>query len=199
MPAVAPVILQAVMLMLITFTMGDWLTKVRQAPWLYGALRYPFTRGPALLVGYWLLTTVWFYYMQGFDFWFNEYGSMHNALGVLGAGALFSADVVAFAVLISLLLGSNRYSSQTIVMFSAPAVFASGAIWPQDNMTAIAAQFFSHVVPSTPGIKAIVALSQDGASFPAVSPFLMEMAIQTVVYGLLALLWLRWRARQLTP
>lgn len=195
-PAVAPVILQAVMLMLITFSVGEWLKERRASPWFYGALRYPFRRGPAILLGFWFMATLWLYYMQGFDFWFNEYGNMENALGVLGAGTLFAADIAAFSFLIALLLGSNRYSTQTIVMFSAPAVFISGAIWPQENVTASVTHLFAHLLPSTPGVKAIVALSQDGATLPAVSPFLLEMAIQTLAYTVLALLWLRARGRE---
>jgi len=72
--------------------------------------------------------------MQGFDFWWHEYGSMRSVAATLGTGLLFSASVASFGMAVTILLGSNRWSSQAVVMISAPAVFISGGIWPMTNV-----------------------------------------------------------------
>lgn len=194
-PVVAPVILQAIMLMLVTFSVGAWLTRPKSCGFIGLALTYPARLGSAVFAAFWLIALLWFGYMQGFDFTMNEYGSMENAPGVLLAGLLFTADIVAMSLLIGLVVGTNHYSTQTIVMFSAPAVFISGAIWPAENITTLATEVFAHLLPSTPGIRSIVALSQDGATIAAVSPYLAEMALQTLLYLVLAGLWARARAK----
>ncbi len=194
-PVVAPVILQAIMLMLITFSVGAWLETPATAPFIKEVLRWPVRRGSALLTSFWALALLWFGYMQGFDFWFNEYGSMGNAFGVLAAGALYALDVCAFSLFVALLIGTNRYSTQGIVMVSAPAVFISGAIWPASNIEHPFVAGFAHLLPSTPGIRAIVALSQDGAALGTVAPMLLELALQALIYLLLAGLWARYRAK----
>ena len=189
-PAVSPVILQAVMLMAITMTLGGWLGARRRPDFIEAALEHPARLGLAVFTGYWTMAYAWFLYMQGFDFWFFEFGSFANAPLTLAAGALYCASVVSFGLMISALMGSNRWSTQTVVIMSAPSVFLSGAIWPAETIASPFVYAFSLFLPSTPGIRSILAASQDQAPLAdLVTPFTL-MCLQTVVYlaiaGLLA-------------
>lgn len=192
-PVVGPVILQAVMLMAITMAMGGWLVAARRAAFVKAALAYPGRRGLAVFLAFFVITYLWFIYMQGFDFWIHQYGSMANPWGVLLTGALLSAAICAFGIAITLLLGSNRWSSQAVVMISAPAVFLSGGIWPIDNLLNPVVYAFSLLIPTTPGIPALLAASQDGALTTSLMPHLGILFAQTGGYLLLSL----WLARRL--
>lgn len=192
-PVVGPVILQAVMLMAITMAMGGWLVAARRAAFVKAALAYPGRRGLAVFLAFFVITYLWFIYMQGFDFWIHQYGSLANPWGVLLTGALLSAAICAFGIAITLLLGSNRWSSQAVVMISAPAVFLSGGIWPIDNLLNPVVYAFSLLIPTTPGIPALLAASQDGALTTSLMPHLGILFAQTGGYLLLSL----WLARRL--
>lgn len=195
-PVVGPVILQAVMLMAITMAVGGWLCQHARPAFVINALHYPGRCGLGAYFAFWVMAFVWFLYMQGFDFWRNQYGAMSNMPGVFVTGALFSAAVVAMAFAITLVMGSNRWSSQAVVMVSAPAVFMSGAIWPSQNITNPFVYGFAQLLPSTPGIRAIVATAQDSAGIGAVMPSLVMLFIQTIGYLMIASAFAK---RRLTP
>lgn len=188
-PIVGPVILQAVMFMMITMTLGGLLTKANPPALLMPALQWPVRLGSAMALAFWGIAYAWFLYMQGFDFWFNEYGSLATPAMTLLAGAIYCADLVAMAMAITLAMGSNRWTTQAVVMISAPAVFISGGIWPAENMWTWPVIALSHLLPSTPGIHAIVALSQDGAEWMDVTGNLLELALQATVYSAIGI-WL---------
>lgn len=193
-PVVAPVILQAVMLMGITIALGGWLCAPKRAAVFESALRYPGRLGSAVFLAFWLIAFVWFVYTQTIDFVMHEYGTLLNPVGVFLTGALFSSSVTAFAMLISLVLGSNRWSSQAVVLTSAPAVFLTGAIWPLGGFTHPAVYAFSLLFPTTPGVKALMAASQDGA---ATADLLVPLGIlfaQTLGYLLLCAWFAKRRA-----
>lgn len=78
-PVVGPVIIQAVMLMAITMALGGWLVAARREPFVEAALDRPLHRGAAVWLAFTLITFLWFVYMQGFDFWWHEYGSMRTS------------------------------------------------------------------------------------------------------------------------
>ena len=111
-PVVGPVIIQAVMLMAITMALGGWLVAARREPFVEAALDRPLHRGAAVWLAFTFITFLWFVYMQGFDFWWHEYGSMRSVAATLGTGLLFSASVASFGMAVTILLGSNRWSSQ---------------------------------------------------------------------------------------
>ena len=162
-PVVGPVIIQAVMLMAITMALGGWLVAARREPFVEAALDRPLHRGAAVWLAFTLITFLWFVYMQGFDFWWHEYGSMRSVAATLGTGLLFSASVASFGMAVTILLGSNRWSSQAVVMISAPAVFISGGIWPMTNVLSEPVFALSLFIPTSPAVPALLAASQDGA------------------------------------
>ena len=81
-----------------------------------------------------------------------------------------------------------------MVLTSAPAVFLTGAIWPLGGFTHPAVYAFSLLFPTTPGVKALMAASQDGA---ATADLLVPLGIlfaQTLGYLLLCAWFAKRRA-----
>ena len=181
-PVVGPVIIQAVMLMAITMALGGWLVAARREPFVEAALDRPLHRGAAVWLAFTLITFLWFVYMQGFDFWWHEYGSMRSVAATLGTGLLFSASVASFGMAVTILLGSNRWSSQAVVMISAPAVFISGGIWPMTNVLSEPVFALSLFIPTSPAVPALLAASQDGALTESILPYWGILGIQTLFY-----------------
>ena len=120
--------------------------------------------------------------MQGFDFWWHEYGSMRSVAATLGTGLLFSASVASFGMAVTILLGSNRWSSQAVVMISAPAVFISGGIWPMTNVLSEPVFALSLFIPTSPAVPALLAALQDGALTESILPYWGILGIQTLFY-----------------
>lgn len=181
-PMVGPVIIQAVLLMGITMAMGGWLSKRRRPPFMQSALERPLVGGLGIFSGFWFLAMLWFGYMEGFDFMIFEFGQMANPAGTLLAGALFCAAVTAFAMAVVCAFGSNAWTTPAVVVMSAPALFISGAVWPLEGITNPFVQGLSQLIPSTPGILAIAAVSQDGASTSSILPQCAQLLAQTAFY-----------------
>ena len=114
---------------------------------------------------------------------------MARVLPTLATGLLFSAAVSAFGMAVTMLLGSNRWSSQAVVMISAPAVFISGGIWPITNVLSESVFALSLFIPTSPAVPALLAASQDGALGSSVLPYWGILAMQTLFY-LTASAWL---------
>ncbi len=79
-------------------------------------------------------------------------------------------------------LFKHRESSMMILLFtSIPFIFLSGFSWPIDSMPTWI-QYLSTVIPSTPGIKGFLALTQKGASFNDVFMEWQHLWILTIIY-----------------
>lgn len=181
-PMVGTVILQAVMLMGITVSLGGWLKNMRAAPFIEDAVRNPIKVGLGVFAAYWTIAFAWFLYMQGFDFYLMEYGSLANPAAAVALGALFCAAVCAFAMAIAMLFGTNSYTTPFVVVMSAPAILISGGIWPVEGIENPFVLAAAQLLPSTPGIIGIAAASQDGASFADVSFKAFHLLLLTIFY-----------------
>ena len=189
--AVMPVIVQAVMLVSIVMSLGGWLARDKAPGVLRAILRSP-AGFAALFAGFWLFALVWLGYAIGPDFVLFDFASMQNPAGTLLTAAVFAASVVAFGLAVTFAMGTNAYGAQFFVTISAPALFLSGVVHPLFDMTP-AAQAIRLLLPSTPGINAMVAVSQNGAPVPAVAGHLAHLVILTLLYGALA--YALWRRR----
>ena len=197
-PVVGPVIIQAVMLMGITMSLGGLLCAPRRENFIRAALRFPVRIGSGIFWAYWLIAVLWYVYMQCVDFRIFEYGSVLNLWGTMAAGALFCASVTALGLFLTMLFGSNRWTTQAVVMISAPAVFLSGAIWPVESFSSPLIFALSNLLPSTPGVQAILAASQDGAATTDLMLSLGILTVQTAFYLFLAA-WFAGRRLETEP
>ncbi len=187
-PMVGPIIIQAVLVMGITMALGGWLRSRPRPNFVEDALERPGCEGAACFFAFWLLAFLWFLYMEGFDFRLMEYGAMANPGATILAGACYCAAVAAMAVAIALLFGSNQWTTPATVVMSAPSLFISGAVWPLENLKNPIVSAASQFVPTTPGIRAIIAAAQDGASSAAVYPACLHLIALALFY--LGIAWL---------
>ena len=192
--AVMPVIIQAVILVSIVMSLGGWLARESAPGVLRAILRRPLGFA-ALFAAFWLYTVVWLGYALGPDFVLFDFASMQNPIGTLVTGALFAACVVCFGLAVTFAMGTNAYGAQFFVVISAPSLFLSGVVHPLFDMTP-AALGLRLLLPSTPGINAMVAVSQNAAPLSAVGGHLLHLVILTLAYGALAYWLYRRRARK---
>ena len=179
---VGTIILQAVMLMGITVSLGGWLKNSSSAPFIEDALRSPLGAGLGVFAAYCTIAFFWFLYMQGLDFAAMEFGSLASPGATLLLGALFCAAACAFGMAISLFFGTNSYTTPFVVILSAPAILISGAIWPVQGIENPIVLAVSQLLPSTPAIIGIAAASQDGASLADVSFNALHLLLLTIFY-----------------
>ena len=179
-PVVGPVILQAVLFMCVGMTIGGWLARKEIDTFTKRILqsRKDFF---LCLAGFMLFGFVWFCYAEGLVFSSFEFPTMENFAGTLLVMALMLIGSVSLGVAVTLLFGSNAYIAQCLVLVSAPAVFLSGAIYPASGFGPLA-QFASLLLPTTPGVEAMIAVSQNGAALGDVLPAVLLLALQAIVY-----------------
>ena len=92
----------------------------------------------------------------------------------------------------------HRESSMMILLFtSIPFIFLSGFSWPVESMP-VWLQYFSQIIPSTPGIKGFLDLTQKGAPFSDVFGHWIHLWILTIGYLGLAFLMLQILFRRIT-
>ncbi|ATQ43582.1 ABC transporter permease [Caulobacter mirabilis] len=121
----------------------------------------------------------------GFVFWFQDYPRGGDFIGMLAATALYVPTVVLLAMFLGSFFDRPERSAQVLASTSVLLFFLSGMSWPLASMPA-PLQALAWCLPSTPGIQAMVKLNQMGARPGEVAPELTILAIQMIVYGLLA-------------
>lgn len=179
-PVVGPVIMQSVLFMCIGVTLGGWLA--RQPTDTYTRQILTDRKTFALcMTGFFVFGLFWFCYAEGFVFSLFEFPTMENFGATLFEMLLMLLGVVGLGAVITLSFGSSAYYSQFVVPTSAPAVFLSGVIYPTlcFGPLAHAVSFF---FPTTPGIQAMVALSQNGAALSDVLPHVAHSIVLAVLY-----------------
>lgn len=195
-PAVGPLIVQAVMLMGITVSLGGWLA--RRERFVLRALARPGYEGLALFGVYFVIALAWLLYMVNVDFAWHEYGTLGNPWGVWLLALLFAAAIALFGMFVSLLLNDNAYAAPTVVIVSAPVLFMSGIIWPAEAITWPVVHAVAAFFPSTPAILGFVAAAQDGAAMPDLAPRFVHLLLLILLYGSLSV-WLAGVRRRRAP
>lgn len=184
-PLVSIVILQSIMLMGITLALGGWLVADQRPQHLEQALASP-ANLLALIAGFAVIVLAWSLFLEGFAFWWHDFPSARDMVGVLLVSVPLALAIAALGVALSLGLGSGAYAMQVVVVSSVPAVFISGAIYPWENMP-LWTQWIAQLLPSTPGLKGMLAASQIGAEVRTILPAVGHLWLQAALYALLAI------------
>lgn len=183
-PLVSVIILQASLFMAIIMSIGQWLSE--KTP--NGVIRTFLGSAKGFFgvaFGLWAYGAFWFAYAQGWDFALFDFTSMKNPVATLVVAALAISSMVALCLMIILWLNSNAYGAQLLVMISAPAVFLSGGVYPTIGFE-WPAQVVAFFIPSSPAMIGMVNASQSGASIAALQPYIVHLALQTIVYTAIA-------------
>lgn len=189
---VCVVIIQSVMFFGIGISMGRWLKQGMNEPVIRQAGN---TKGLLMIItAFWTIALFWTFFMEGIGFWAYEMPSLVSAAPALLAMLLFTLSACLVGLLLALLFKDNHYTAPTVVLASAPSVFVSGLVFPLHE-----APWWVHaiasLIPSTPGAKAIVAASQQGAQLLQIAQPLGLLALQILLYGTLVIVLYR-RYRQ---
>ncbi|QDH69259.1 ABC transporter permease [Marilutibacter alkalisoli] len=131
-------------------------------------------------------------YYSGLAFWIQDYPRGGNLAGLLVAGGLFLAATVLFGLWLGSFFSTRERAFQYVVATSLVLFMLAHLSWPVTS-SPDALRWLAALLPSTPGINAMVRLNQMGASLGEVAPQLWNLAALVVLYGLSAL-W-RYRAR----
>ena len=186
-PAVGPLIVQAVLLMGITVSVGGWLG--RRPTFLKRILARPSYEGLALFTVFFMIALLWLAYMVVVDFSIHEYGTLGNPAGVALLCVLYAAAIALFGFFVALVLNDNAYAAPAVVIISAPVLFMSGIIWPTEAISVPLVHFIAAFFPSTPAILGLVAAGQDAASTADLLPRMTHLLLLILLYGSLSLYW----------
>lgn len=178
-PLVAPLIVQAIVVIGATLTIGQWMP--RRDPLVLRA-RKPVGYA-ALLSALFAIALLWNLYAQGTEFLRAEFTGFANPEGTMILLVFFSAAAAAFALAFTAIWGRARTAAPAAVVMSAPALFASGAVWPGELIPSAFVHAVAAFVPTTPAIPALAAVSQAGAGTEAALGALLHLLALTLFWG----------------
>ena len=181
-PAVAVLIVQQTLLIGASLLAGTWCQRGgARARWLL--------RRPARALGLWVLLALFglanglFFF--GFVFWFWDYPRAANL--PLAAFALlpFVLATSALGVALGAWSGQRERVFMLWVATSIPLLFLTGIPWPLQAVP-LPLQWLSALLPTAPGIQALVAANQMGAGLPEVLPQLQHLWLLAFAFMALA-------------
>jgi ABC-2 type transport system permease protein len=121
-------------------------------------------------------------YFCGFTFWVQDYPHGGNLAGLLVAGPLFEASVVAMGLFLGSFYSRREQSGQFLLGTSLPFFFLSCVTWPMSSAPE-PLLWIARMVPAPTGMEAVVKLTQMGATLGEVSTELICLAVLTLAFG----------------
>jgi ABC-2 type transport system permease protein len=182
-PAVAVLIIQQTLLIGIGLLVGTLQARG-------GRLTLPPARLLGVMVALGVCGAGTLLYFVGFAFWFQDYPRAGNLPGLLSAAILFIAAVVCLGLFVGSFFRTRERSAQTISLLSLPMFFFANVSWPRPS-SPLALAWLVKLLPSTPGITAMVKLNQMGARLSETSGELWNLGMLIALFGGLAV----WRYR----
>lgn len=129
-------------------------------------------------------------YYTGFTFWMQDYPRGGNLPGLALAGVLFIAASVLFGLFVGSFFDNRERAFQYVTAVSIVLFFLTGLSWPA-AMSPPALLALARLLPTTPGINAMVGFNQMGASLEEMAGLLLNLLALVLLYGGLVL----WRFR----
>jgi ABC-2 type transport system permease protein len=184
-PAVAPIIIHQTLLFGMVMLAG---TRRETT----GALRFSVAGFAGVASAFAILGMINALYYEGWMYWFQDFPVTGGIGAILAATAFFIAATVMFAMFVGSFFRTRERSVQLLGVTTLPIFFLSGFTWPSPPL---ALHWLAQLLPTTPGIAALVGVNQMGASLAEVRGSLQHLALLAVFYGLLA----GWRLCIFTP
>lgn len=107
----------------------------------------------------------------------------------------FVVSTTFLGVMISSLLPNALKATQVLMVMSAPGFIIGGYTWPLDSMS-LPIQWLASLLPLTPFLDAFKLMLMQGASLKQVSPKMVHLIIQIIVYFFISLLLVKWRIKR---
>ena len=175
-PAVAPIIIHQTLLFGMVMLAG---TRRETT----GALRFSVPGFAGVASAFAILGMLNALYYEGWMVWFQDFPVTGGIGAILVATALFIAATVMFAMFIGSFFRTRERSVQLLAVTTLPMFFLSGFTWPSPPLPL---HWLAQLLPTTPGIAALVGINQMGASLAEVRPALVHLALLALGYGVLA-------------
>ena len=183
--AVMGLLVHQLLLMAICMVIGGWVEGGRWALAKEGGLSPSAFAG--MLAGFGLLVFAALLFWTGFVFWLHDLPRAGNLSGTIVFGALYALTVAAVGVALGCWMGERERALQLVLGLSFAMVFLSGFAFPVESI-ARPLVWFSHLLPTTPGIRGFIALNQMGATWAEIGPQLTNLLLLAAVY--IAVAWL---------
>jgi ABC-2 type transport system permease protein len=175
-PAVAPIIIHQTLLFGMVMLAG---TRRETT----GALHFSVPGFAGVACAFAVLGMLNALYYEGWMYWFQDFPVTGGIGASLVATALFIAATVMFAMFVGSFFRTRERSVQLLAVTTLPMFFLSGFTWPSPPLPLF---LLAQLLPTTPGIAALVGVNQMGASLAEVRAPLAHLALLAAGYGLLA-------------
>ena len=177
-PAVAPVIIHQTLLFGMVMLAG---TR-REAT---GALRFSLAGFAGVAAAFASLGMVNALFYEGWMYWLQDFPVTGRIGPIITATALFIAATVMFAMFVGSFFRTRERGVQLLAVTTLPMFFLSGFSWPAAPLPL---HLLAQLLPTTPGIAALVGVNQMGASLAEARGSLVHLALLALGYGGLAVL-----------
>jgi ABC-2 type transport system permease protein len=175
-PAVAPIIIHQTLLFGMVMLAGTRREKT-------GRLRFSVPGFAGVASAFAILGMINALYYEGWMYWVQDFPVTGGIGAILVATAFFIAATVMFALFLGSFFRTRERSVQLLAVTTLPMFFLSGFTWPSPLLPL---HWIAQLLPTTPGIAALVGVNQMGASLAEVRGSLVHLATLALVYGLLA-------------
>lgn len=109
--------------------------------------------------------------------------------------ALFIVSATFLGTMISAFLPNALKATQILMLMSAPGFIIGGYTWPTFAM-AQPIQWLADVLPLTPFLSAFKLLLMENATLSQVSPFIIHLLVQCIIYFGISCILVKWRIRK---
>lgn len=175
-PAVAPIIIHQTLLFGMAMLAGTRRQSGR-------ALQFSLPGFAGVAAAFVLLGMLNALYYQGWMYWFQDF-PVHGGIGAsVVATMFFILATVMFAMFVGSFFRTRERSVQLLAITTLPMFFLSGFTWPAAPLPL---HWLAQLLPTTPGIAALVGVNQMGASLAEVRGPLGHLALLAFGYGALA-------------
>jgi ABC-2 type transport system permease protein len=182
-PASMGLIVHQLLLIGICIVIGTWMEGGRWA--IAGDRQVSVGAFAGMLGGFWLLAFAALMFWIGFVFWFHDLPRAANMSGAIGFCALYALAVAAVGVALGCWMGERERALQIIGGISIPLLFLSGFAFPTESISQPLV-WFSHLLPTTPGIQGMLKLNQMGANWHEVGPQVINLLLLVLAYVIVA-------------
>jgi ABC-2 type transport system permease protein len=178
-PASMGLIVHQLLIIGICVVIGGWVEGGRWAISPGGRLTLGAFAG--MVGGFWLLVFAGLMFWIGFVFWYHDLPRAANLTGAIVFGGFYALAVAAVGIALGCWMGERERSLQIIGGISIPLLFLSGFAFPVESISQPLI-WFSHLLPSTPGIQGFIKLNQMGATWSEARPQVINLLLLVLLY-----------------
>jgi ABC-2 type transport system permease protein len=192
-PASMGLIVHQLLLISICVVIGTWVEGGR---WAIASPQGRLSVGAffGTLAGFWVFVFAAVMFWIGFVFWYHDLPRAANLSGAIMFGALYSAAVASLGIALGCWMGVRERALQIIGGISIPLLFLSGFAFPIESISQPLI-WFSHLLPTTPGVQGFIKLNQMGATWSEARPQVVNLVLLVLLYTGVA--W--WAASRRAP